>query len=346
MVESRNRLDESKWDERMETRRQRRANRSMYRQSTGLPLAMATCLFLQTLQLCAGQTPDRSSTAETPTTAEELLEALRTRRPANDVIPPHSANHTDHVEIKLLPEGSVVINRPGEIALIGEWWMFTSTDGETKLRLLPNLTLETMVLMTQATEAPLHFSVSGELMVFEGVNYLLVRSAPRARAPHHEEKPQPAAPLTANTTAENPSPKKTGASSDDDPSDVLGILSKQGRDRPVIPIPPAEKSRDDRREGNAFAGLLDGSALVDRPCRITRQGDWWTLIFESDRIEHPELPMRLLPCSGTELMVRSSTQLVGGVVFRVSGEVTSFLGKNYLLPRAVTRRFASGNLRK
>jgi len=317
----------------------------MYRQSLGLSIAMATCISLQVMPVCAGQTSDRSSTTEQPTTAEELLEALRNRRPANDVIPPHSANHTDHDEIKLLPEGSVVIDRPGEIAITDEWWMFTSTDGETKLRLLPNLTLETMVLMTQAAEAPLRFSISGELMVFEGVNYLLVRSAPRARALPQEKKTQPISTKTVDTNAKATS-KETSVASDDDPSDVLGILSRQGRDRPVIPIPPAERSGEVDREGNAFAGLLDGSALVDRPCRVTRHGDWWTLIFESDRIEHPELPMRLLPCSGTELMVRSSTQLVGGVVFRVSGEVTSFLGKNYLLPRAVTRRFASGNLRK
>ncbi len=296
------------------------------------------------LLFCAGatgQTPDDNSGDPRPTTAEELLETLRSRRPANEVIPPQSTTPTDKIEAKLLPEGSVVVDRAGAITSVDQWWTFTSADGETKLRLLPNLTLETMVLMTRASKSQLYFSVSGELMVFEDANYLLVRSAPRAKA-------TPQATITApeSLDADIATPKRPEVATDDSPTDVLDILAKQGRDRPVIPTGEEENSGEGNRGANNFAGMLDGAALVDRPSRVTRQGDWWTLVFESDHPEHPEPPMRLLPCSGTEQMMRSTGQAVGGVVFTVSGEVTSFFGRNYLVPRAVTRRFASGNLRK
>ena len=48
----------------------------------------------------------------------------------------------------------------------------------------------------------------------------------------------------------------------------------------------------------------------------------------------------------TQLMVEALAQGATGLVFLVSGEVTSFNGRNYLLPRVARRRFVDGNLRK
>lgn len=333
-----------------ESRRKQRANRLMTRQSTCRPLAIATCAAFSMLSFAveaSAQTRrSRGSPEAGSTTAEELLEALRKRRPANEVIPPQSASRMGKVAAKLLPEGSAMIDRAGAITLDDPWWMFTPADGGKPIRLLPNLTLETMVRMSEASETSLLFAVSGELMVFDEANYLLVRSAPRAQASFQEQKASPMSPGSKERSGDNPDQKPAEVASDDSAADVLDVLRNQSRRRPVIPIADPVDRTDHNRGASDVARLLDGSALIDRPGRITRQGEWWTLVFESDHPDHPEPPMRLLPSSGTELMVRTSARHTGGVVFTASGEVTAFFGKNYLLPRAVTRRFESGNLRK
>lgn len=315
----------------------------MTRQLTYRPFAIATCAALSLFSFSTGAVGQSSGRGSAPkarqTTAEELLEALRSQRPANEVIPPQSASQMGETAPKLLPEGSVVVDRTGAIMRDGRWWVFTPTDGGNPIRLLPNLTLETIVRMAEASETSLSFAVSGELMVFDGANYLLVRSAPRAKTSVTSSPPD-------GRDGDMATPKPAEVATDDSASDVLDVLRHQTRGRPVIPNTNPDDHTGNKRGATALADLLDGSALVDRPGRITRQGEWWTLVFEFDDPDHPEAPIRLLPSSGTELMVRTSARHTGGVVFTASGEITSFFGKNYLLPRAVTRRFASGNLRK
>jgi hypothetical protein len=212
---------------------------------------------------------------------------------------------------------------------------------------LPNLTLETMVRMAKSSESPLRFAVSGDLMLFEGANYLLVRSAPRAKVPVEGTK-DPTRDVNGKrgSTPDLEDDAGGAPASDDNASDVLDVLRGQDRERPIFQFPAAATDGEKDPEANGVAGILDGSALVDRPGRVARQGSWWILVFESDNRDNPEPPIQLLPCSATASMVQISANHTGGVVFTVSGEVTSFFGDNYLLARAVTRRVASGNLRK
>ena len=92
--------------------------------------------------------------------------------------------------------------------------------------------------------------------------------------------------------------------------------------------------------------MPDGSPLVERPGRLTSSPDGWLFVFESDRPDYPEPPMALLLNMNTQLMVEALAQGPTGLVFLVSGEVTSFSGRNYLLPRVARRRIDDGNLRK
>ena len=92
--------------------------------------------------------------------------------------------------------------------------------------------------------------------------------------------------------------------------------------------------------------LPDASTLVERPGRLTAGADGWVFVFESDRLDYPEPPMALLLNMNTQLMVEASAQGATGLVFLVSGEVTSFSGRNYLLPRIAQRRIDSGNMSK
>ena len=179
----------------------------MTRQSTCRPLAIVICIALYVVSSSVGvlgqARGSRSSPKARSTTAEELLEALRKRRPANEVILPQSASQLGNIVSKLLPEGSAMVDRAGAITADDPWWMFTPADGGKPIRLLPNLTLETMVRMAEASETPLLFAVSGELMVFDGANYLLVRSAPRAKTSIQEKK---AVPKLMGNDGDNPDP--------------------------------------------------------------------------------------------------------------------------------------------
>ena len=89
-----------------------------------------------------------------------------------------------------------------------------------------------------------------------------------------------------------------------------------------------------------------GAIHVDRLLRVALAVEP-VVAFESDDADCPQPPMKLLPNLNVENMVRAvEEEGQTGLVFLVSGEVTAFLGENYLLPRAALRRIDAGNLRQ
>lgn len=81
---------------------------------------------------------------------------------------------------KLLPEGHFVRDRRGRLIHIASQWMFTfESDGKAladpPILLLPNGWLEKMELDAGTRSDSVVFSVSGEVTVYHGKNYLLLR---------------------------------------------------------------------------------------------------------------------------------------------------------------------------
>jgi len=291
---------------------------------------------------CAQDGARREEPKRRPT-AEAVLDALRKSRPANQVVPPASSPSGVHARALLLPEGTSVLEQEGTIARQDAWWFFQPADLEqAALRLLPNATLEAMVRMVQHGSPSQRFVVSGELVVFRDHNYLLAREVIRGTPPQEQSTPP-----GTNEKRADPDEKALGHSVDSkgDATDVMAVLKRQGPIRERVAEVELSPTLADGDAGS-FAPVLDGTVLIHRPGRVARRGDWWTFVFESDDPEHPEPPIRLLPARGTETMADENVHQTGGVVFSVSGEITAFFGNNYLLPRAVTRRFESGNLRK
>ena len=282
-------------------------------------------------------------------TAEDVLRALQRLRPFNEVIKPAgSAESARGPVVPLWPEGASMVSRLGRLTEAGGWWVFSpqDDDGTPPLRLLPNSTLDGMVRSTVGAPVQYPFVVSGELTVFEGLNYLLPRFATRSMGgpgdsgpPVEPEQPGPAA---AGSSAE------TEALAADAPTTaVIDQLDQQRPTQEVIPIQGSPATPLTTRSPAAGRSLRpDGSPLVERPGRLIRDGDWWTLVFESDHPDYPEPPIKLLPNKNVELMVQTSVRGTAGLVFVVSGEVTVFRGENYLLTRAARRRVDSGNLTK
>lgn len=151
--------------------------------------------------------------------------------------------------------------------------------------------------------------------------------------------------------SDDPEPRRTPSA-----SDILKELQKESR-REAKVITRATRFGGQRRRvhanvprGNAIqpaeAKLLpDGSRIVDRPGRLTREGDYFTFSFESRGQGAPELPMRLLPNRLLEDMEVFSSGGAEPIVFVVSGEITEYRGVNYLLIQKLLVRPSLGNLK-
>ncbi len=141
-------------------------------------------------------------------------------------------------------------------------------------------------------------------------------------------------------------PKAGGVPSPPTQEEVIEAFEK---DRPVnVPIAPIEQTGpgdDDGKVRKPRARYPDGFVLIDRPGRISREGQWWVFTFESDSPAFEEPPVRLLP---NRMLEHAVYEVEGSphAVFVVSGEVTDYEGQNYLLLRKLLRRRQMGNLKK
>lgn len=140
------------------------------------------------------------------------------------------------------------------------------------------------------------------------------------------------------------------------PAEILKELSKDANApaRMVTPSRPGATHRSTVETGalppNAVAPVQprlfpDGYRLVDRPGRLTREGDYYTFAFESRGQGAPELPIRLLPNRLLEDMEVASAGGSKSVVFIVSGELTEYHGANYLLVQKLLTKPNLGNLK-
>jgi hypothetical protein len=140
------------------------------------------------------------------------------------------------------------------------------------------------------------------------------------------------------------------------PSEILRQLTKtdNAAPRPIVrPVQPGQEQvtvAPTALPANAIAPLAqklmpDGYRVVDRPGRLTREGDYWVLSFESRGRGETELPIRLLPNRLLEDMEMASSGGTKEVVFIISGEVTEYHGVNYLLVQKLLTRPDLGNLK-
>lgn len=285
-----------------------------------------------------------------PPTAEDILRELQRQRPVNDIIPPASAARRAATAKSnvLWPEGWSLVNRTGSLARDGNWWTFAFDDSAEQLpiRMLPNVTLESLVRTSAGHQPPLRLTLSGEVTVFNNANYLLARVA--MRATKLKPKPKSAPPPVATPKATDTPDQDAASGEASSAKDVFERL-KALRPQQQMIVPAGEDrlagGTSAQRSARGAAVLPDGSPLVHRPGRLIQAGAWWTFVPESDHPDRPETPMKLLPNLNLQLMAKATLNDSSGLVFIVSGEVTAFEGENYLLPRATMRRVDSGNLR-
>ena len=151
--------------------------------------------------------------------------------------------------------------------------------------------------------------------------------------------------------------------------DILKEVLKQRRERPVITPaqPPAvveagpagapvrgESVNVDSRVLGVAPGLprpklrREGEFIPLRRGRLIRapSGDHMLFVFEADAKQAQEPPMVLMPCGALESMEREVAARGDRLVFRISGQVFTYRGANYLLPMVWDIPPDKGNIQK
>ena len=119
--------------------------------------------------------------------------------------------------------------------------------------------------------------------------------------------------------------------------DVLRRLrSKKPRNPIILPI-GASDGRDKKPQL-----LPEGTPIVSALGRPVRDGDSWLFVFEGRRGEPPYPPMPLLRNTWLEVLVPDDPTVDEGEMFILSGEVTTYRNRNYLLANAPMRASRQG----
>ncbi len=187
--------------------------------------------------------------------------------------------------------------------------------------------------------------IASALALIFGASVCLWAQPPEDPASAGQAKDQP--PAEAKT--EEPADKEAESKEEDKTptaEEMLRKLQQKEPARKAIPAASIEEQQVGAKQGRSAQAMLpEGHHVNRRPGRLVREGQWWTFVFESDHPDHPEPRLKLLPNWTLEQMVRY-TESTAGVVFIVSGEVTAYMGENYLLTRVAMRQTNMDNLSK
>lgn len=121
------------------------------------------------------------------------------------------------------------------------------------------------------------------------------------------------------------------------PSRVGAPATRVDVDPAVLGVAPGQEPPPLRREGEF---------VVERRGRLVRstEGAHVLFVFEADDRKSPELPMILQACGLLETMENLVQQRGDQVVFKLSGQVHTYRGANYLLPTMMTVEVDQGNV--
>jgi hypothetical protein len=123
-------------------------------------------------------------------------------------------------------------------------------------------------------------------------------------------------------------------------ADILRkLLDQNERPTPILPQNPDGSAAAE--EKNA-ALLLEGTFITERPGRLVREDGRAKFVFNAEGGGQTSRTVELLPSQLLELMEREAA--AGYAEFIVSGEITRFHDRNYLLLRKLLRRAGHGNL--
>ena len=234
---------------------------------------------------------------------------------------------------RLIREGAFLNERRGRMIQLrsGSWvFLFDADargDAEPPMILLPCRRLDEMIRLSQAREETVTFRINGEAFVYRGRNYLL----PTFFTTIASTTPQPGDDEPMPQRPER-SPEDDDGNSDDEPSIEELIEQVESRSQQAHPVAPPMESESDTGDLDL---LQDGSTLKRQRGRVLPgpTGGW--LFTQDSDVDSPESgthPLILLPCQNLMAIERIVHNAGEGLAFTLSGRVTTFQGRNYLLP--------------
>jgi hypothetical protein len=283
-----------------------------------------------------------SETKSAPTPAESMLNemlkpastaATPTTRPA-DIQSMQPAGYTPPAPApQLLREGSDIIARRGYLQKLPDGpyseIVFVNDPSEPKLPpllILPDLQLMSMEDAGAVTKKNLIFTVSGMATEYKGKNYILLeagpeevgRQIPQLRAtPENEDGPVSADQMLNKMLSENGQPTGLSPASAEPSADRTSGSGALPPKAPVLNV------------------LRERSQVFDRVARISKSPDGTEeqITLESDGTSMQDPPLILLP--NLKLIALEAASADRNARFRVTGMVTEYRGRNYILLQKV-----------
>ncbi len=261
----------------------------------------------------------------------------------------------DDVKAPLLREGVYLKQVPGTIRFDSGsgFWHFHNdvADGSLTTRfgrtfgMLPSSALADAVARIEATSGTQRFEVSARVTVYQGMNYLLPTLVTAISDLAADDSPEVIAPdgvsISESESSEAP------MNSLDDRDDTANRLEERLRSRlGSLPVSSAMPQVDERMDSSR-PSMVEGDRIQNRRCGVLRdqRSGTWRIIFESEGFDRRDPTMEILPCLLLEKLQRRAalSDLPGSIL--LSGEVTRYQGRSYLLPTRWKPASPASNIR-
>ena len=235
--------------------------------------------------------------------------------------------HQDgRVRPPLLREGGYLVRMPGEVTAdtslgVHRFRPLQVEEGgiRRELILLPSRAMDELLRLQAAQKDGSFvgdasvFELTGRVLVYHGRNFLLADGVVVIEQSLAEETPEAVEEQPLTTT-------------EDDLADAIEARLEQRIGAVPRSVDIAAAPLDEHTPSHRA-----GSRLQERRGHVVRDGSTgaWRFIFEGSRTS-----MELLPCQELERLERTTRQRAVPQAVTVSGRVTVFHGRNYLLPTA------------
>lgn len=250
--------------------------------------------------------------------------------PAIPVVPGGEALSFELAGRKFYPEGTFLVARVGGVVRTStDDFLFLAAPAngadegqprEAPMILLPSQKLQLLAsAMSERSSAPLT-TISGQVFVYSDRMYLLVTA------------------FAFTSSAPAPAPAPVTEASDPRAEDLIRQLeAAKGGPRLIDPSSVGGKrfSARDNIKGEKKEGVLaEGTVLSSRRGRLVRAAAEGELLltFDNDPDSPGAASMPLLPCKLLQQLEQAASVRGEEVEFRVTGRVTVYHGRNYLLP--------------
>jgi hypothetical protein len=163
-------------------------------------------------------------------------------------------------------------------------------------------------------------------------------------APASRQASAKAQAASAPSTRPSTSPATTKSAKDQSAEEMLSQMLKapqQAGKRPLTPLPTTTGGVADKTSGAGAVApsapvvnvLREGTFLVDRVGRLSRtaDGSQAEFVFESDGTAMQDPPLVIVPSLKLQQMEDAVSTAIKDPRFRVSGTLTEYRGRNYIL---------------